>query len=230
MCAKSTPQWFDVCPSCRRFNTCTIVRRTPQVRGVRLSDLAPESRERLHVRADWDEALGGGLLEQTIVLVSGKPGSGKTSDCLSIAAHGGNYSQPSLYLSSEWKPPQLAARCKELFLPSQNVMCETVEAIPNVEQSLSQTRARIIVLDSWGALLPAPTPEDLDRLRSALDQHATLLVILHATKDGDFSGEEKLLHKADALIWVEPETLVVMKNWHGPPDLEVQRHTPNFQN
>jgi DNA repair protein RadA/Sms len=203
------------------------VRKRESARGIRLSELRTEERERLCVRSDWDEVLGGGLRESSIVLVSGSPGSGKTSDMLAIASMAGTQAHPSLYISSEWKPPELAARARELGLDRSTVVAETVSTLEDAEEAIALSRARTIVLDSWGNLFPVPPAEGLDRLRAAMGA-ATLLVILHATKLGEFSGEERLLHKADALIWVEPQVLRCIKNWHGPPEIEVRRLEPAF--
>jgi DNA repair protein RadA/Sms len=197
--------------------------RSKEARGVRLSDLA-----RLPVRADWNEVLGGGLLEGSIVLVSGAPGSGKTSDMLALASMGGSYDRPSLYVTSEWHPNMLAARARELSLVSSNIVCVRADTIDQADEEIALSSARVIVLDSWGALVPIPEPEGLDRVRASIGS-ATLLVVLHATKDGDFSGEEKLLHKADALVWVEPEKLRTIKNWHGPPEVEIERLPASFR-
>jgi DNA repair protein RadA/Sms len=192
---------------------------------VRLSAVPSKRRERIKLRRDWDEVLGGGALEQTITLVSGSPGAGKTSDCLEIASLVGTYHRPALYLASEWSAAMLAERARALGLVLSHVACEQIQSLEEAVEAVSETRARLVVLDSWGALSPPPAPEGLDELREVLGK-AAMLVILHATKDGQFAGEEKLLHKADALVWVTPDVLRAEKNWNGPPELEVERISP----
>jgi DNA repair protein RadA/Sms len=202
------------------------VERSSASRGIRLSEVSSMPRARISLREDWDEVLGGGAVTGSIVLVSGAPGAGKTSDCLALAERGGSYDRPSLYLASEWKAKELAARMREIGLEGASTICEEVDTLEACADAIGTSSARVIVLDSWGML--SPPPEALDTLRAVLGS-AVLFVVLHATKDEDFAGGERLLHKANALIWVDPHELTVRKNWHGPPELVVKRQPENFR-
>jgi DNA repair protein RadA/Sms len=226
-CGEKTEAFFDRCPQCGRFDTCIRAQHEHRTdRGVRLSEVHTKRRRRTRIREDWDQALGGGFLDGTIVLISGPPGAGKTSDCLSLSTRAGNYEDPALYLTSEWKPDELAARGEELGLSLDGILCERVTKLSDVENAISSSRARFVVLDSWGALRPIPSADELERLRAVL-RSSVLVIVLHVTKDAEnFAGSQELLHKADAFVWVEPETLAVRKNWHGPPGLLVDRLQP----
>jgi DNA repair protein RadA/Sms len=197
--------------------------KSREPKAPRLSSFTTSKRGRFKLRDDWDEVLGEGFLEGTIVLVSGKPGAGKSTDCLDLAARAGTFEKPTLYLTSEWDPELVASRARELGLDLDRVVCERVTSLEDVTEELYASRARLSVIDSWGALNLGH--DALDTLRRAMGMQ-TVLAILHATKDGDFAGDEKLLHKADALIWVDPHELTCRKNWHGPPELVVKRHVP----
>ena len=225
ICRVEAPGWFDQCPGCGRWSTCAELAKTAGRALPWLSDIAPGKDLRLHLREDWDEVLGGGAPPGSVVLVSGMPGAGKTTDLLELAARVGTRRAPSLYLSSERSLAELAAHARAAKIDVSTVKTAQVRELGEALELASSSSWALAALDSWSALDGAE-PDDLELVRAA--GLPVFFVICHATKEESVAGAERLVHRADALVWVEPELLRAEKNWHGPQGLEVRRTAPSF--
>jgi circadian clock protein KaiC len=67
--------------------------------------------------ARLDELLGGGLLEGSVTLISGSPGTGKSTLGLQFALEGARRKERALYITLEEGPTQLLQTAEELGLP-----------------------------------------------------------------------------------------------------------------
>src|SRR5690242_11537850 len=97
-CGASSPKWQGQCPGCGEWNTLVeTVAEKPS--GHRFESLAPvsqlktlseiEAREAERVPtgiAEFDRALGGGLVAGGVVLIGGDPGIGKSTLLLQALA------------------------------------------------------------------------------------------------------------------------------------------------
>lgn len=107
-----------------------------------------------------DDLLGGGIPEGNLVVVSGDPGSGKTSFCIEFLHNGVvKYGEPGLYVSLEESEAEIVKQAayygfdlipliKERKLKIETVQLYDFEKLKNaVEESADTVRARRIVID-----------------------------------------------------------------------------------
>ena len=91
-CGATAPKWQGQCPGCGAWNTLVETRPEPAATGNRFAALAGASRlqslaeveareeDRLPTGiAEFDRALGGGLVAGGVILIGGDPGIGKST-------------------------------------------------------------------------------------------------------------------------------------------------------
>ena len=132
-CGATAPKWQGQCPGCGAWNTLVETVPEPTASASRFAALAGVSRlqslaeveareeDRLPTGvAEFDRALGGGLVAGGVVLIGGDPGIGKSTlllQALTALAE----QQPVLYVSGEESAQQVALRAKRLALDTQRL-------------------------------------------------------------------------------------------------------------
>ena len=100
-CGATTSRWVGKCPDCGAWNSMEETVQSPEPArsgsgavpaprspAVRLSELETPSYIRSGTgMGELDRVLGGGLVEGSVVLISGEPGIGKSTILLQISAH-----------------------------------------------------------------------------------------------------------------------------------------------
>ena len=109
-----------------------------------------------------DELLGGGLLEGSVTLVSGSPGTGKSTLAMQFALETARSQERALYITLEEGPSQLVQNAAELGLPVREALeagwleilylpreyLHAARFLSVVEDRLRDTRPNRVVLDS----------------------------------------------------------------------------------
>ena len=168
-CDYQSAKWMGRCPGCGNWNTFveeTYENEVPQkesgatrrqtmlARSAGEAEPQPLSSEKLpdYLRrstgiGEFDRVLGGGLVEGSVVLLSGEPGIGKSTlllqICASLAAD-----RTVLYVSGEESAAQISLRAKRLGIHGGGIYLLTET---NVEKILSHAKKLgpdIIIVDS----------------------------------------------------------------------------------
>ncbi|MFC1478384.1 DNA repair protein RadA [Candidatus Margulisiibacteriota bacterium] len=173
---------------------------------------------------EFDRVLGNGLVKGAAILIGGDPGIGKSTIALQVAGNIGKddeYNIPTMYISGEESLQQLKLRANRLYKDntgSKNdnghiqVLAETNLSL--IEGSILKNKPALVILDSiqsiyWDELPSAPGSvgqirESAARLiRLAKDNHFSLLIIGHVTKEGSIAGPKILEHMVDTVLYFE---------------------------
>ncbi|MFH1428445.1 MAG: DNA repair protein RadA [Candidatus Margulisiibacteriota bacterium] len=173
---------------------------------------------------EFDRVLGNGLVKGAAILIGGDPGIGKSTIALQLASNVGKnpeYSIPTMYISGEESLQQLKLRANRLFKNSTGsnndndhiqVLAET--SLSLIEGAILKNKPALVILDSiqsvyWDELPSAPGSvgqirESASRLiRLAKENHFTLLIIGHVTKEGSIAGPKILEHMVDTVLYFE---------------------------
>lgn len=165
--------------------------------------------------AELDRVLGGGLVTDSVVLLGGDPGIGKSTLLLQAGAHLGKHVKV-LYATGEESETQVSLRAQRLGLSQAAIrLCAEVE----LEQILSMARdekPQVLVIDSIQTLYSSQlqsAPGTVAQVRECAAQLTRLakstgiavLLVGHVTKEGALAGPRVLEHMVDAVLYFEGE-------------------------
>ena len=235
-CNYQTSKWIGKCPDCSKWNTfqedvVNVGKPDPISKNRHiLSDSKPVSLtevEQEHVRietgiGELDQILGGGIVQGSVILLSGEPGIGKSTITMQVCGALGAQGKKVLYVSGEESVNQIAARAKRLKVDPQNIQlfCEN-----NLERIMDVVRSQkpdFIILDS----IQVVQSGDIESLagsisqvrfcaevltQTAKSQNIPLLLIGHVTKEGTLAGPRVLEHLVDAVLHLEGERFHQMR-------------------
>lgn len=231
-CGHESPRWLGRCPDCDSWNTFAEERlpdkRDP--RRLRLSgsagqverrdpvsidrvDSSGESRRSTGI-AEFDRVLGGGLVDGSIVLVSGEPGIGKSTLILQAAHQIARSGTTVLYVSGEESPGQIRMRAERISAIDSRLLVVAESNLATIADHVSETTPSLLVVDSIQTLYDPEIPSapgSVSQVREATAQLLLLckqlgvaaLIIGHVTKSGAIAGPRVLEHMVDTVIYFE---------------------------
>lgn len=186
---------------------------TPRLRDVAGSE-SPRWKTGL---AEFDFALGGGIVPGSMVLVGGEPGIGKSTLLLQIAArlqHGG---RRALYATGEESPLQVRMRADRLDETAGDVELLSETNLETVIATAEAHRPDALIVDSIQTLYTADlegAPGNVGQVREcaarlmrfAKQTGTTVFVVGHVTKGGGIAGPKTLEHIVDTVLYFEGES------------------------
>ena len=250
-CGSVSHRWAGQCADCAAWNTLVeeaSASATPfQARhnlqgGGRAIQLVGLDSEialppRLPTRiAEFDRALGGGLVAGSATLIGGDPGIGKSTLLLQAAARMAAAGAAVAYVSGEEAADQVRLRAQRLGLGAAPVMLAAATSVRDILTTLSQaTPPALLVIDSIQTMhsdLIEGAPGTVSQVRAsaqelirfAKERGTALVLVGHVTKDGSIAGPRVLEHMVDTVLSFEGERshqyriLRAIKNRFGGTD------------
>jgi DNA repair protein RadA/Sms len=232
-CGAEHARWAGRCDTCGEWNTLveeltgrsdkTKAKRdargaVPAAATLKLRDVAGSDSPRWKTGlAEFDFALGGGIVPGSMVLVGGEPGIGKSTLLLQVAARLQQHGRRSLYASGEESPLQVRLRADRLDESAGDVELVSETNLETLIATASALRPDVLVVDSiqtlyTGDLEGAPgnvgqVRECASRLmRFAKESGTTVFVVGHVTKGGGIAGPKTLEHIVDTVLYFEGES------------------------
>lgn len=228
-CGYEAPKWLGQCPECRAWNTLTEEIRTaaPKTASDRNALSSPTNFSMLPLKeiksdkevryktgmSELDRVLGGGIVNGSLVLLSGDPGIGKSTILLQICEYLGK-DKSILYVSGEESYTQIKLRADRLGVMTENlyILCET--DIQQIGEFISQKKPDIVIIDSIQTMnftLLQSSPGSVAQvrestnvlLRVAKNENIPIIVVGHVNKDGNIAGPKVLEHIVDAVLYFE---------------------------
>lgn len=227
-CGTQYPKWQGQCQSCGQWNSLTedVLDTSPRSapsgyagdrsaaspQPISAVSLAQQSRLSTGL-AEFDRVLGGGLITDSVVLIGGDPGVGKSTVLLQILDYLAK-DHRVLYVTGEESLQQIALRSQRMELTQQqmNLLTET-----HVERIIAQAKKylpKVMVIDSVQTIytdLVNSAPGSVSQLRESTAQlvrfakqaGVALLLVGHVTKEGVIAGPRVLEHMVDAVLYFE---------------------------
>ena len=227
-CGATSPKWQGQCPGCGEWNTLveSVAEKpgghrfeslTPVARLVNLSEIETRETERIATGiAEFDRALGGGLVAGGVVLIGGDPGIGKSTlllQALSLLSSGCKV----LYVSGEESGEQVALRARRLGLDTRSLQLMAEINLERILATLQAEQPQVAVIDSiqtlWSEQLSS-APGSVAQVRECAAQLTRLakqsgiaiILVGHVTKDGALAGPRVLEHIVDTVLYFEGDT------------------------
>ena len=224
-CGHESPKWVGRCPGCEQWNTLVEELVAPAARSrsrereravpLPLQDVDADGLRRLPTGSpELDRVLGGGLVPESLVLLGGDPGIGKSTLVLQVAHHLSQNFGPVLYVSGEESVHQIKMRAERLGLNPTRLLVLGEPNLEAVEAQLRALRPLCLVVDSiqtcYRPELPM-SPGSLAQVREstaflaqlAREHRLAVWLVGHVTKDGSLAGPRVLEHMVDVVLYFE---------------------------
>jgi DNA repair protein RadA/Sms len=186
--------------------------------------------------AEFDRAIGGGLVPGSATLIGGDPGIGKSTLLLQAAARIARAGASVAYVSGEEAADQVRLRAQRLGLGDAPVRLAAATSVRDILTTLSTGPApALVVIDSIQTMhsdLIEGAPGTVSQVRAsaqelirfAKERGSAVMLVGHVTKDGTIAGPRVLEHMVDTVLSFEGERshqyriLRAIKNRFGGTD------------
>lgn len=231
-CSQISPKWMGKCPACGAWNSFVEdVINTSQEKEdkksksdvyslpgessatqfdqLRLSDY---SRSETGL-SELDRVLGGGLVNGSVVLLSGEPGIGKSTLLIQISDSIGR-SKRVLYVSGEESGGQIKIRADRLKIGGENLFVLTENNIDKIIKEIDRLHPEILIVDSIQTMFSdnaASSPGSVTQVKEsamvlinkAKSENISVIMVGHVNKEGGIAGPKVLEHMVDAVLYFE---------------------------
>ncbi|MCJ2186344.1 DNA repair protein RadA [Novosphingobium beihaiensis] len=248
-CGSVAARWQGQCADCGEWNT--LAEDAPKTVFSAKHDLSSGGRtiaftpldqpgemprRRASGLAEFDRALGGGLVPGSAILMGGDPGIGKSTLLLQVSAHIANHGGLAVYVSGEEAAGQVRLRAERLGLSKAPIQMAAATSVRDILTTLgTMDPPSMLVIDSIQTMhsdqiegAPGTVSQvrgcAFELIRYAKENGVTLILVGHVTKDGTIAGPRVLEHMVDVVMSFEGERshqyriLRSLKNRFGPVD------------
>ena len=249
-CGSVSSRWQGQCADCAEWNTlvqeaagvASIFAAKHNLRGggrtIELvgldSEVALPTRFATGI-AEFDRAVGGGIVPGSAMLVGGDPGIGKSTLLLQVGAKLAEQGRGVVYVSGEESAEQIRLRAVRLGLGKAPVQLAAATSVRDILTTVEAGPPALLVIDSIQTMhsdLIEGAPGTVSQVRAsaqelvrfAKEQGSAVVLVGHVTKDGAIAGPRVLEHMVDTVLSFEGERshqyriLRAMKNRFGGTD------------
>ncbi len=182
-----------------------------------LSSVATEETRRNSLRlGEFNRVLGGGLVDGSLVLVSGDPGIGKSTLLLQAASSMASGHSTVVYVTGEETARQVKLRADRLGIKGEGLFIMPETDLEAVLEHVEGMSPQLLVVDSIQTVfLPGmeSVPGSITQVRECTmrlmqwAKHSAIPVFItgHVTKEGAIAGPRVLEHIVDVVLYLEGE-------------------------
>ena len=224
-CGCTNFKWLGKCPDCGAWNSFDeeMIQDEKKQKGnvtynqaEKLSELEPPTYLRTNTgMGELDRVLGGGIVDGSVILLSGEPGIGKSTLLLQISSELAK-TRKVLYVSGEESKGQLKLRAERLHISGEDLYLLTETATEGVLGECERISPDVVIIDSVQTLSSekfTSAPGSITQVREsamsliayAKNSGAAIFLVGHVNKEGGISGPKILEHMVDAVLYFEGE-------------------------
>ncbi|MCP4523147.1 MAG: DNA repair protein RadA [Candidatus Gracilibacteria bacterium] len=222
-CGNESVKWQGQCSFCKAWNSLAEVKEQKQKsQGKKgtvgalhsLGDIEKDdnNNERIQTKSsELNNVLGGGIVEGSVVLLSGEPGIGKSTLTLQF----GSWVEESIiYVSGEETQSQIHERAIRLGVKNDQLSILGESSIENILETLKAHPSKVVIIDSISVMRSdtiTGASGSISQVRYitellvdfAKTTNTTIFIIGHITKDGNLAGPKTLEHMVDTVLFFE---------------------------
>ncbi|MDD6603413.1 MAG: DNA repair protein RadA [Eubacteriales bacterium] len=228
-CGYESAKWYGKCPGCGEWNTMEEQLPTVITKGVsnvkratsqpvfQLSEINSTIERRISTGfKEFDRVLGGGIVEGSLVLLSGDPGIGKSTILLQMCQPLGNNNKKVLYISSEESARQIKLRAGRLHINTDYLYILAQTDVSVIVETIKSEKPDVVIVDS----IQTMSIEDISSSVGSVTQvrectnvfmhlakslEIPIFIVGHVNKDGAIAGPKVLEHIVDTVLYFEGE-------------------------
>ena len=228
-CGYESAKWYGKCPGCGEWNTMEEQLPTVITKGVstvkraasqpvfQLSEINSTIERRITTGfKEFDRVLGGGIVEGSLVLLSGDPGIGKSTILLQMCQPLGNYNKKVLYISGEESARQIKLRAGRLHINTDYLYILAQTDVSVIVETIKSEKPDVVIVDS----IQTMSIEDISSSVGSVTQvrectnvfmhlakslEIPIFIVGHVNKDGAIAGPKVLEHIVDTVLYFEGE-------------------------
>jgi len=232
-CGAVAPKWTGQCPDCNSWNTLSEViaentsgkasrfKEHQQVRAEVISLNSVDGLDNTRIAtgmSELDRAIGGGLVNGSVLLLGGDPGIGKSTLVIQVIESINRTTDiSSLYVTGEESAQQISLRGKRLGLSLDQIRLLTETHLERILAVSAKEKPGVLVIDSIQTVytdLLQSAPGAVAQVRECAAQlvryakqtNTTVLLIGHVTKEGTLAGPRVLEHMVDTVLYFEGDS------------------------
>lgn len=247
-CDFETVSWTGKCPSCNEWGTLKEVEvfedkkfgsrsgKKENKSALKLKDVVIDSSKRIKTSiGELNRVLGGGIVRDSVTILTARPGAGKSTLFLEIANDLAKKKIDVLYISGEESESQIKSRAIRIMenIPS-NIWIISTTSMDLALRNIKNINPDVVFIDSIQTFTleeytsragsPVQTVESANALVDiAKDKNnpKAIFMIGHMTKNDEMAGLRTLEHLVDTVIYLEGESdeplrvLMATKNRFG---------------
>ncbi len=242
-CGYQSVKYFGKCPQCSNWNTMVEVKedkddnkRIITQKPQKLSEIDTKSIKRIVTEInEFDRVLGGGIVPESVVLIGGEPGVGKSTLLLSVSSILSRSNKKVLYFTGEESLSQIKMRSERLNLKPDNLYLISMIGLEELKSVVKELKPDFLIIDSIQTINSEKTGmiggsiASLKYITSELidiskNNGITVFIVGHITKEGQIAGPKMLEHMVDVVLYFQGEIqtdiriLRAVKNRYGPLD------------
>ena len=246
-CGFESIKWLGKCPTCNSWNTLQeeIVDIKKNVSAKinsgnkirKLNDIISSKEDRIITGInEFDRVMGGGIVKDSITIITARPGAGKSTLLLEISNEVAKKGLKVIYASGEESDTQIKNRADRIISNiNENIWVIQENSLDNVLQSVEEINPDLLIVDSiqtftMESSLPARagSPTQTMECANALLQVAknekrprAVIIVGQMTKNDELAGLRALEHLVDTVLIIEDDNeenlrvLVSSKNRFG---------------
>ncbi len=231
-CGYEQISWIGKCPSCGSWGSMqeeevvddrktSTKKNSPKSDPIKLVDVKIDSSERIQSSIEeLNRVFGGGLVRDSVSILTARPGAGKSTLLLELANDLAKKNIKVLYISGEESTSQIKQRAIRIMekIP-ENIWLISTTSMDNALESINQIKPEVIFLDSIQTFQlqefnsrpgsPVQTVECANKIVEVCknpDRPTLSIMIGHMTKSDEMAGLRTLEHLVDTVLYLEGES------------------------
>lgn len=224
-CEAQSPRWVGQCMQCKAWNTMiedvvnvgkeggSSSSTLPLKPTITLTDIKFKEKRLMTGICELDRVLGGGFMEDSLVLLAGDPGIGKSTLTLQLCDKMAEKGRKVLYFSGEESVGQIAGRAQRLKLKNP-ISLINANSLDSILATIQTEKPEFVVVDSVQVMASdevASQAGSISQVRHVAEElmkvsksnGIPILLIGHVNKEGNLAGPQVLTHLVDTVLFLE---------------------------
>ena len=226
-CGYKSAMQYGKCPSCKSFGTMKeeIIDNTPSTNNRitskntlanKLKEIVASNTSNL-LKTDigeFDRVVGGGLVADSVNVISAPPGTGKSTLLLSVSQALANKDHKVLYIAGEESESQIKLRAERILSTiSENIYIKSETNLETILSTIDNVSPEFLIIDSIQMLFSSEcdgalggekqllhcTSSILNKAKNA-DKSMCVFFVGQVTKDDELRGSREFEHMVDAVF------------------------------